>query len=115
MTPKFIYKLFSCTEWGERCVTKNLTGTKNDEKSGFIHLATSTQIKKVALKHYPKTGLLIKIDFKKLTELYPGKIKLEPSSSGEMGYHLYDKINHLCVKNVYLFSTSDFDFESFCK
>jgi len=91
LTP-YVYKIFRQKEWAELKTAGTFTGSKHDQRDGFIHLSLAAQVQGTLDKHYTieSTGgeplILAQIDEANLGQ----SLKYEISRGGDKFPHLYD-------------------------
>ena len=82
-----IYKITRSTEWQTACNTGYYTGSEDDERDGFIHFSTESQLAATWEKYFKgETGLrLFCVNADDVTT----DLKWEPSRGGDLFPHLY--------------------------
>jgi uncharacterized protein (DUF952 family) len=82
-----IYKICELALWQDAEAAGEFRGSAVDERDGFIHFSTASQLAETASKHFAgQSGLvLVAIDAQALS----GKLKWEPSRGGDLFPHLY--------------------------
>lgn len=82
-----IYKIARSPEWQIACATGCYTGSKDDERDGFIHFSTSSQLGATYEKYFEgESGLhLFCVDANDVAS----DLKWEASRGGELFPHLY--------------------------
>ncbi len=86
-TPKYLYKIFSSSDWEQSQKDKNLPTAAEDHP--FIHLATFEQLDRIINKYWSGKSdfVILEIETKKL----PGDLVFEANPGGENKYyHLYN-------------------------
>lgn len=90
-THKLIYKICPLPLW-EKAVENNLfTGSKHDQRDGFIHFSTENQVEETAKKHFTGQTDLLLIAVR--TEPLGDHLKWEPSRNDELFPHLYNDLS----------------------
>jgi uncharacterized protein (DUF952 family) len=91
-----IYKICEQALWQAAETAGEFRGSAVDERDGFIHFSTASQLAETALKHFAgQSGLvLIAID----AEALGGKLKWEPSRGGDLFPHLYSALPPATVR-----------------
>ena len=86
-----IYKVCSASAWREAERQGVFRGSADDQRDGFIHFSTASQVAGTVAKHFSgQTGLfLIAVDADALGEA----LKWEPSRGGELFPHLYGELD----------------------
>jgi len=85
--PVTIYKICPETLWREARRHGRFAGAPIDERDGFIHFSTATQVAETAAKHFAGASglLLVAVDAPRLGDA----LKWEPSRGGDLFPHLY--------------------------
>lgn len=90
MRPKKVYKIFRPIEWEALQSKGAFAGSADDQRDGFIHLSTASQLQGTLDKHYTQGGNLI------LAEVYTlelgEKLIYEVSRGGAEFPHLYAEL-----------------------
>ncbi len=91
-----IYKICERAVWREAEAAGSFLGTEADERDGFIHFSSATQLAETAAKHYAnKTGLvLVAVD----ADTLGMTLVWERSRGGELFPHLYGVLPLPAVK-----------------
>jgi uncharacterized protein (DUF952 family) len=91
-----IYKICERAVWREAEAAGSFLGTEADERDGFIHFSSATQLAETAAKHYAnKTGLvLVAVD----ADTLGMTLVWERSRGGELFPHLYGVLPLAAVK-----------------
>lgn len=109
--PQYIYKILTQEQWA--LIQKNglnyQNGSELDQKDGYLHLSTATQVERVARKYFAslENGIILQIDYSKVEDL----VKWEPNSSGELFPHIYGNASMDAVAKASFFKPDDFDYE----
>jgi len=95
---QIVYKIARQQEWDEAERTRVFTGSRDDERDGFIHLSSAAQVRATCAIHFAgeRNLLLIGLDAERLGPA----IKWEPSRKGEMFPHLYGPLRLTDVTSV---------------
>jgi len=95
---QIVYKIARQQEWDEAERTRVFTGSRDDERDGFIHLSSAAQVRATCAIHFAgeRNLLLIAVD----TERLSPALKWEPSRKGEMFPHLYGPLRLADVQSV---------------
>jgi uncharacterized protein (DUF952 family) len=82
-----IYKICERAQWLAAEAVGEFRGSAVDERDGFIHFSSASQLAETAAKHFARQSdlMLIAIDSQVLGE----KLKWEPSRGGDLFPHLY--------------------------
>jgi uncharacterized protein (DUF952 family) len=93
-----IYKICSASAWRQAEQQGVYRGSADDERDGFIHLSTLSQVAQTANRHFfGQTGLLlIEVDVDALGEA----VRWERSRNGELFPHLYGELGLGAVSAV---------------
>jgi uncharacterized protein (DUF952 family) len=93
-----IYKICPASAWREAEQQGVYRGSADDERDGFIHFSTLSQVAETANRHFfGQTGLLlIEIDVDALGEA----LRWERSRDGELFPHLYGELGLEAVTAV---------------
>ena len=93
-----IYKICPASAWREAEQQGVYRGSADDERDGFIHLSTLSQVAETANRHFfGQSGLLlIEIDVDALGEA----LRWERSRHGELFPHLYGELALGAVTSV---------------
>ena len=93
-----IYKICERAVWREAEAAGQFLGTEADERDGFIHFSSATQLAETAAKHYAnKTGLvLVAVDGDTLGMA----LDWERSHSSDLFPHLYAVLPLAAVKSA---------------
>ena len=85
-----IYKISPALAWREAEQQGVYRGSADDERDGFIHFSTLSQVAQTAARHFfGETGLLlIEVDVDALGEA----LRWERSRNGELFPHLYGEL-----------------------
>jgi uncharacterized protein (DUF952 family) len=85
-----IYKICPASAWREAEQQGGYRGSADDERDGFIHFSTLSQVAQTATRHFfGQTGLLqIEVDVGALGEALRG----ERSRDGELFPHLFGEL-----------------------
>lgn len=91
-----IYKICERAVWREAEAAGSFLGSEADERDGFIHFSSATQLAETAAKHYAnKTGLvLVAVD----ADTLGMTLVWERSRGGELFPHLYGVLPLAAVK-----------------
>ena len=115
MKVKTIYKLMKSAEWEAAWAEGVYRGSEQDQRDGFIHFSTATQIAKTARKHFSGVPdlVLLAIDTDMIEKLHApeyesvaGKqsedspLRWEPSRGGELFPHLYALLPSAAVQSA---------------
>lgn len=86
-----IYKVCPASAWREAECHGVYRGSADDQRDGFIHFSTASQLPGTLAKHFAgQSGLfLIAVDADALGEA----LKWEPSRGGELFPHLYGELD----------------------
>lgn len=85
--PTLVFKLATLDAWSEAVVAGAFAGSPDDQRDGYIHLSSPTQIAATAKKYFAGLDDLCLIAFT-VADLAPG-LKWEPSRGGELFPHYY--------------------------
>jgi len=104
MNFKFIYKIFTKSEWQEIKDKSKLIGSKKDLEDGYIHFSGEDQVVGTLKKFYSKQKdlILLKVDTLKLDHLL-----WEQASDGNMFPHLYSSLDISNVVDEFEITLSD--------
>ncbi len=82
-----IYKICERAQWLAAEAAGEFRGSAVDERDGFIHFSTVSQLAETAAKHFARQSdlVLLAIDARVLG----GKLRWEPSRGGDLFPHLY--------------------------
>lgn len=85
---RYIYKICSAADWTACQRDGHLPWAPVDERDGFIHLSSATQLRGTAEKHFRDRPdlMLLEVDPNRLPE---GALRWEISRGGERFPHLY--------------------------
>jgi uncharacterized protein (DUF952 family) len=85
-----IYKICPASAWREAEQQGVYRGSADDERDGFIHFSSLSQVAQTATRHFfGQTGLLlIEVDVDALSEA----LRWERSRNGELFPHLYGEL-----------------------
>ena len=93
-----IYKITPASAWREAERQGVYRGSADDNRDGFIHFSTASQVAETARKHYHgQTGLfLVAVDADALGDA----LRWERSRNDELFPHLYGELDLGAVKRV---------------
>jgi uncharacterized protein (DUF952 family) len=93
-----IYKICDQTSWRLVDAAGLFPGTADDQRDGFIHFSTATQLAETAAKHFAqKSGLILAaVD----TDALGVSLKWEHSRGGDLFPHLYAALPMAAVRWV---------------
>ena len=104
MNFKFIYKIFTKSEFNDAKDKQKFEGSKKDLDDGFIHFSGEEQVEGTLNKYYSnqKDLILLKVDTLKLDHLI-----WEQASDGNMFPHLYSPLDLSNVVEKFEISLKD--------
>jgi uncharacterized protein (DUF952 family) len=99
MATKLIYHICQENEWGAAQVAGIYSGSSQDQKDGFIHFSSGSQIVRSAAKHRAGQDnlILLEVDGDKLGP----SLKWEISRNNEEFPHLYGKVPVIAVSRSF--------------
>jgi uncharacterized protein (DUF952 family) len=97
-TPAFIYRLVSHAEWQTAQAAGTFHGSAHDQRDGFIHFSTASQLRETAAKHYAGRSdlLLLRVAVAELS----APLRWEVSRNQELFPHLYGRLEVSAVSGV---------------
>ena len=90
MTARLIYHVCKIEEWGAAQVSGTYKGSSQDQKDGFIHFSSGSQVVESVAKHRAgqENLIIIEVDADKLGR----SLKWELSRDSEKFPHLYEDL-----------------------
>lgn len=86
-----VFKIVIAAEWRAAERAGIFTGSADDERDGFIHLSTASQLPETAAKHFAGQADLLLVAFED-TALGPA-LRWEKSRGGALFPHLYGALD----------------------
>lgn len=105
---KYIYKLFTLEGWERFQATQK--GSDLDERDGYLHFSSASQVKNSANKHFPgyKSLVLVKIPI----DLVKEHLKWEKNPRGNIYPHLYSKLEEKDIQEKLILEVGRFDYST---
>lgn len=93
-----VYKIVAADRWMAAERNGVFTGSGIDARDGFIHLSTSSQVRRTAQLHFIGQAdlVLVAVDAASLGDA----LKYEPSRGGDLFPHLYGPLPMTSVRSV---------------
>ncbi len=95
---KNIYKICPADEWAAAVDKGCYTGSKDDERDGFIHFSCANQLIGTLAKHFSGQENLVLIHL--LADELGEKLKWETSRGGKIFPHLYTTLDTKLAKSA---------------
>jgi len=93
-----VYKILRPGEWSGAQASGVFTGSRDDERDGFIHLSAAHQVRGVCERYFADESALVLLTIE-AARLGPA-LKWETSHKGEAYPHLYGKLPLALVKSI---------------
>lgn len=90
MESELIYKIAPRAEWEAACREGVYRGSKDDQRDGFIHFSTKSQVSKTLLRHFSGQHDLLLISFD--PSALGDALRFEQSRDGLLFPHLYGSL-----------------------
>jgi uncharacterized protein (DUF952 family) len=98
-----VYKVCTAEEWDAAVRLGRYTGSADDQRDGFIHLSSRTQLERTLVRHFSepdgrgRSGLvLVSIDPERLA----AGLKWEPARDGTIFPHLYGPLDPRLAERI---------------
>ena len=97
-----LYRIMPAAAWHATQAAGAFAGSAHDQRDGYIHLSTQSQVEETAARHYAgQTDLvLVCVAAERLAASRPGALKWEPSRGGQLFPHLYADLPVDAVERV---------------
>jgi len=95
---EFVYKILRPAEWIAAQQSGVFTGSRDDERDGFVHLSAAHQVRGVCDRYFGGESVLILLTIE-ASRLEPA-LKWETSHKGEAFPHLYGPLPLALVKSI---------------
>ncbi len=86
-----IYKICTHSEWADAITSGRYDGSADDQRDGFIHFSTATQLAGTLARHFCDRADLVLIAFESAS--FGPALKWEPSRGGALFPHLYGPLD----------------------
>jgi uncharacterized protein (DUF952 family) len=93
-----IYKIATRADWTAAQSQGSYAGSDVDQRDGFIHFSTRSQVRETAKLHFAGQVDLVLVEVDPL--MLGNDLKWEPSRGGELFPHLYSELKMAGVKSV---------------
>ena len=100
-----VYKILRQAEWGAAQQSGVFTGSRDDERDGFIHLSSAHQVRGVCDRYFAEEGTLVLLTVE--AARLGLALKWETSHKGEVFPHLYGPLPLALVRSVADISRGD--------
>lgn len=100
---EYVYKVCTAEAWSEAVRLGQFTGSAHDERDGFIHLSTKSQVAGTLARHFSDPGgkghpglVLVVVDPSNLG----AALRWEPARDGSLFPHLYEPLDVRLAERV---------------
>ncbi len=108
MQVKTVYKLMTAGEWDAARAEGVYRGSAQDQRDGFIHLSTASQVAETARRYFSGVPdlILLAIDTDMIENLHAAgqsegsSLRWEPSRGGDFFPHLYALLPSVAVQSA---------------
>ena len=97
--PTSVFKILRPSEWQAFERTGSFAGSHDDQRDGFIHLSTMSQVEGTLSKHFAADRELVIVEVR--TDAMGSHLKLEASRDGQEFPHLFRPLAASDVERVW--------------
>lgn len=87
LAPEFVYKILTQAQWLQAQSTGLVQPSADDQRDGFIHLSTASQLASTLGKHFSNQSNLLVLKLR--TDDFPDQLRFEAARNGQLFPHLY--------------------------
>jgi len=90
-TAQSLYKICPAASWADAQTSGCLPVSRDDQRDGFVHLSTASQVRGSLRRHFAAQPDLILLEIPE-SRIPAGELRWEPARSGELFPHLYSAL-----------------------